>query len=168
MRRLVADKFRRIQGVSDPQQDVDRYWCHFAPPKHPKDAQGQEGWTDGELAQYLVRSAAVLTVKMGATSRRVEAECSETFEDGAVDTWVVMRARAGGDEVTLPVCGHRGVRSYLPPTPLIELATRAPERVFRTQCSTEQWACVKTASHTAAAHDATSAGGHEARASTLA
>jgi hypothetical protein len=41
--------------------------------------------------------------------------------------------------MVLAMCGYHGVRSYLTPMPMVEQARRAPERIFKNQCSQEQW-----------------------------
>ena len=80
--RVMSEKFRRMVGVSDPGQQGDSYWCHFRPHRHPKDEWVPEQWnSDGELGDYLVKAAAVLTVQIGSSSWKVTANCVEVFRD---------------------------------------------------------------------------------------
>ena len=51
--------------------------------------------------------------------------------------------RIGSVDLALPVSGFRGVRAYLPPCPLREIATRPAERIFRSSCTDEQWEVVQ-------------------------
>lgn len=140
--RVVADKFPRIAGVSDHLASASSYLCHFRPPQHHKDALFPEQWRDDwELAAFLVKAAATLTIRMGEPTRKCAAECSEVFRDEQGEVHVTMRA--GQEDVSLPVSGYRGVRAYLPPSPLSETATRPAERIFETECTAVQWAVVQ-------------------------
>jgi hypothetical protein len=142
--RSIVDKFRRIRGVSDPHPEADCYLCHFNTPKHAKELHFPEQWRDDwELASYLVKAAAVLTVRCGTPPQKCGMTCAEAFRAATGEVHITMRSKHGEDDVAMAVTGHRGIRAYMPAQAMQAVATRPSERVFKNDCTPSQWAIVK-------------------------
>ena len=138
--RVTADKMSRITGESDPHPDAQSHLCHFKPLSHAKGAWFPEQWRDDwELAIYMVRSAAMLPVRVGTPTRKWAMECAEAFRDEHGEACITMRAKTGMEDVAMRVSGYRGIRSYLPAKPISETATRPAERMFKSDCTHKQW-----------------------------
>ena len=56
---------------------------------------------------------------------------------------MTLKGQGEDDDFTMPMCGYRGVRSFLYPQALRVQATRPSERVFKHQCSDAQWAVIE-------------------------
>ena len=139
MPRSIADKFRRIKGVSDPHPEADSYLCHFSPPKHAKEFYFPEQWrNDWEQASHLVKAATVLTVRCGTPPRKCHMTCVEAFRATTVEVHITMRSKHGEDDVAMEVTGHKRIWAYLPAQAMQTVATRPSERVFKSDCTPSQ------------------------------
>ena len=141
IRRVTADPLSRVVGVSDPRDQGKSLLCHFRPVAHQHAHWHPEQWAqDLLLGEYLCKSAAVLQIRMQPDEAARSWACTEAFRGDDGKALVRLTALHNQDSMTIPMSGYRGVRTFLAPRPVEELATRVPQRMRREQCTEQQWA----------------------------
>lgn len=136
-RKVTADKFRHIHMVMD--QEGDSILCSYAAPVHKKAHLAATEWNDEwQLGAYLCTGASTFVAEFDhCAPARVQCQSLALDQSGRVT--MTVQVLDDGTEAAIPVVGHLGLTTLLPPRPMSELACREDEWVSKLEYTTSQW-----------------------------